>query len=99
MYIDENLRKKLTDDDIKVLKHLQSIDNLFKKGNLNISELFADNGHMTVTTMLDEIEYEIADFYHITCDGGDPDRRGCDGIHSYDELIDKLDEEYEEYED
>lgn len=31
MYIDENLRKKLTDDDVKVLKHLQSIDNLFKK--------------------------------------------------------------------
>lgn len=96
MYIDENLRKKLTDDDVKVLKHLQSIDNLFKKGNLNISELFADNGHMTVTIMLDGIEYEIADFFHITCDGGDPDRHGCDGIHSYDELIDKLDEAYEE---
>lgn len=39
---------------------------------------------------------EIADFFYITCDGGDPDRRGCDGIHSYDELIDKLDDEYEE---
>ena len=99
MYIDENLRKKLTDDDVKVLKHLQSIDNLFKNGNLNISELFADNGHMTVTTMLNGIEYEIADFYHITCDGGDPDRCGFYGIHSYDELIDKLDEEYEEDEE
>ena len=93
MYIDENLRKKLTDDDVKVLKHLQSINNLFKKGNLNISELFADNGHMKATVMVDEIEYEIADFFYITCDGGDPDRRGDGGIHSYDELIDKLERE------
>jgi hypothetical protein len=99
MYIEENLRKKLTDDDIKVLKHLQSIDNLFKKGNLNIFELFVDNGTMKVTILLDGIDYEIANFHHITCDGGDPDRYGCDGIHSYNELIDKLDEEYEEYED
>ena len=99
MYIDETLKKRLTDDDIKVLKHLQSINNLFKKGNLNISELFADNGHMKATVMYDEIEYEIADFFYITCDGGDPDRRGCDGIHSYDELIDKIEaEEYENYE-
>ena len=94
MYIDEDLRKKLlTDDDVKVLKHLQSIDNLFKKGNLNIAELFADNGHMKATIMLDGMEYEIADFYHITCDGGDPDR---DDLRSYYELLDKLDAEYEE---
>jgi len=96
MIIDEVVIGILTNDDVKVLKHLQSIDNLFKKGNLNISELFADNGHMVVTTMLDGIEYEIADFYHITCDGGDPDRRGADGIHSYNELVDKLEKGGEE---
>lgn len=90
MIIDEVIIGILTDDDVKVLKHLQSINNLFKKGNLNIYELFADNGHMKATIMYDEIEYEIADFFYITCDGGDPDRRGADGIHSYNELVDKL---------
>lgn len=96
MVIDEVIIGILTDDDVKILKHLNSIDNLFKKGNLNTFELFADNGHMKVTTMLDGTEYEIADFYHIKCDGGDPDRHGSDGIHSYNELVDKLDEGGEE---
>ena len=93
MYIDENLRKKMTDDDIKVLKHLKSIDNLFKKGNLNIYELFVNNGHMEPTILLDGEEYEIESFNNIKCDGGDPDRSGRFGLHSYYELIDKLEAE------
>lgn len=96
MYIEENLRKKLTDDDIKVLKHLQSIDNLFKKGNLNIYEIFCNNGFMEPTIEIDGEEYEIASFHNIRSDGGDPDHYGRFGLRSYYDLIKKLDEEYEE---
>lgn len=90
MYIDENLRKKLTDDDVKVLKHLQSIDNLFKKGNLNIHEIFCNNGLMEPTILLDGEEYEIGSFNNIRCDGGDADGYGRFGLHSYYELLEKF---------
>ena len=76
----------LTEDDLKVLKHLRSIDNLFKKGDLTICQLFADNGTLVVTKIEKDEEYEIDAFIHITCDGGDPDRCGRFGIHSSDEL-------------
>ena len=76
----------LNEDDRKVLKHLKSIDNLFKKGNLTIYQLFADNGHLIVTKLENDKEYMIDDFYHITCDGGDPDRSGDLGIHNSEEL-------------
>lgn len=76
----------LNEDDRKVLKHLKSIDNLFKKGNLTIQQLFVDNGTLIVTKVENGKEYEISNFYHITCDGGDPDRSVDLGIYSSEEL-------------
>lgn len=84
-------KKYLTEDDLKVLKHLKAIDNLFKKGDLSISELFADNGTLIVTKMESGIEYEIDCFHCIACDGGDTDRDGRFAIHSADELEDYYD--------
>ena len=95
MYINELVKEHLTEDDIKILKHLQAIDNLFKKGNINIEELFADNGHLLATIRYKGYEYEIEDFYHITCDGGDVDKYGKNGILSYNELIDELEKDME----
>jgi hypothetical protein len=66
----------LTDDDLKVVKHLDAINRLFKKGNLSIRQLFVDNGTLAVTKVYDSIEYEIKSFKNIMCDGGDPDRSG-----------------------
>jgi len=74
----------LTDDDIKVIKHLKSIDNLFKRGNLTISELFARCGTMCVIKRYDGDDYVIESFSNIVCDGGDPDSRGDSAI--YDEF-------------
>lgn len=37
----ELTKEHLTEDDIKVIKHLKAIDNLFKKGNFSICGLFA----------------------------------------------------------
>lgn len=72
----------LTDDDLKVIKHLNAINRLFKKGDLSINQLFVGNGHLNVTKIYDNIEYEIAGFDNITCDGGDPDRYGEFGIRT-----------------
>lgn len=82
----------LTEDDKKIIKKLSSIDRLFKKGNVNICEIFANNGHLTVTIVYKGIEYEIGDFCHIICDGGDCDSYGANGIHSTEELIKLLEE-------
>lgn len=70
----------LTYDDLKVIKHLNAINRLFKKGNLSINQLFSDNGTLTVTKIYDNTEYEIKSFENIKCDGGDPDRCGEFGI-------------------
>ena len=79
-------KEHLTEDDLKVLKHLKAIDNLFKKGDLTIYQLFMDNGTLKVTKIENDEEYEIDNFYNITCDGGDPDRCGNYGISNSDEL-------------
>lgn len=79
-------KEHLTEDDLKVLKHLKAIDNLFKKGDLSISQLFANCGTLIATKMENDKEYEIDAFYNITCDGGDPDSYGEFGIHSSHEL-------------
>lgn len=83
---------ELTDDDIKVFKHLKAIDNIFKRGNLTISELFCYAGTMEILKRYDGYEYTIADFPHITCDGGDPDNYGESGVHPYSEWIALMDE-------
>ena len=80
----------ITDDDLKVLKHLKAIDKLFKKGDLTICQLFIDNGTMNVTKEYDGGEFEIASFDNINCDGGDPDRCGDNAIHGYFEWVDKM---------
>lgn len=87
-------KEHLTEDDLKVIKHLKAIDNLFKKRNLAIHQIFADNGTLIVTKIENNVEYEIDSFPNITCDGGDPDRYGEFGIYSSDEL----EEYYDRYE-
>ena len=80
------IKEHLTEDDLKVLKHLKAIDNLFKKGDLSISQLFVNCGTLTVTKMENGEDYEIDSFHNITCDGGDPYSCGRFGIHSNNEL-------------
>ena len=84
--VNELTKRHLTEDDLKVLKHLRSIDNLFKKGDLTIWGLFADNGTMKVLKTVYSEDYTVETFYDITCDGGDPDNSGRLGIRSDDEL-------------
>lgn len=79
-------KEHLTKDDLKIIKHLNAIDNLFKKGDLTIKQLFADNRTLKVTKTESNKEYEIDSFYHINCDGGDPDRDGYYSINYSDEL-------------
>ncbi len=83
--VGELTKRHLTEDDLKVLKHLRSIDNLFKKGDLTIRGLFADGTMKVLKTVYSE-DYTVETFYHITCDGGDPDHGGRFGIRSDDEL-------------
>ena len=83
----------LTDDDLKVIKHLSAIDRLFKKGNLSIQQLFVDNGNLAVTKVYDDRgEYEIKGFHNIMCDGGDPDRSGEFGIRPEFEWVEMMNE-------
>ena len=79
----------LTDDDLKVIKHLNAINRLFKKGDLSIRQLFVNNSNLHVTKIYDNIEYEIAGFGNIVCDGGDPDSDGRFGIRTELEWIDR----------
>lgn len=88
----KHLAPDLTDDDLKVIKHLKSINKLFKTGRLTINQLFIDNGTLTVTIIYDEKEYEIQSFPSIICDGGDPDRTGEFGIREQSEFIEMLTE-------
>ena len=88
-----NIKRNLTEDDLKVIKHLTSINKLFKKGNLSIEMLFVDNGCFKVIKEVDGKEYEVAWFGDITCDGGDPDIYGVNGIYSSDELETLYDEQ------
>ena len=88
----KHLALDLTDDDIKVIKHLKSINNLFRHGRLSINQLFVDNGTLAVTKFYQGKEYEIQTFTSIICDGGDPDRTGEHGIHEKLEFIQMLNE-------
>ena len=88
-------KKVLTEDDKKIIKHLNTIDNLFKKGNTSI-RFFNEPGHVLVTTVIDDLEYEITSFSNIPQDGGDPDtsanHSGLGVIYSADELEELLEE-------
>lgn len=87
-----DLDPTLTDDDEKIIKHLNSINRLFKKGDFSINQLFVDNGNLYVTKIYDGKEYEIADFQFIRCDGGDPDREGMFAIHNNLEWLKKIED-------
>lgn len=82
----EYTKEHLTEDDLKVVKHLRAINNLFKKGDLTVSSLFADNGTLKLIKLVDGKDYTVEDYSNITCDGGDPDRYGALGIYSQDDL-------------
>jgi len=86
-------KEHLTKDDIKVVKHLNAINNLFKKGDLTVSSLFADTGSLKLLKTIDGIDYEVESYCHIICDGGDPDSSGFFGIHSQEELENLYEEE------
>ena len=72
MYISNKIKKVLTEDDLKVIKHLTAIDNIFKKGNTSV-RLFSGPCRIYVTTVKDDQEYELFSFGNIPHDGGDPD--------------------------
>lgn len=82
----EFTKEHLTEDDLKVAKHLRAINNLFKKGNLSVSSIFVDNGTLKLMKNIENRDYTVEDYHHITCDGGDPDRYGKFGIYSQEEL-------------
>ena len=82
----ECTKEHLTEDDLKVVKHLRAINNLFRKGNLTVSGLFADNGNLKLLKTVNGKDYAVEDYNNITCDGGDPDRYGDLGIYSQEEL-------------
>ena len=82
----ELTKKHLTEDDLKVIKHLRSIDNLFKKGDLTITELFASPSGIHVLKNVKGKDYSLFSTTYISCDGGDPDNGGILGIYTADEL-------------
>jgi len=82
----ECTKEHLTEDDLKVVKHLIAINNLFKKGNLTVSSLFADNGNLKLIKTVDGKDYTVETYDYVTCDGGDPDSYGDLGIYSQNDL-------------
>lgn len=86
----KELDPTLTEDDLKVIKHLRAIDNIFKRGNLTISQLFANTSCMQVLKNYNGEDYAISEFHNIDCDGGDPDMMGPFGVHEYIEWIDLM---------
>ena len=91
----ELTKEHLTEDDLKVIKHLKAIDNLFKKGNLSICGLFATPDTIHVLKNVDGADYSVYGSTYIVSDGGDPDDYGDLGIHSASEL-EELYEQQEE---
>lgn len=92
-------RGYLNDNDEKILKHLQAINNIFKKKDTNISNLFAfgsiGESTLTACVRINDSEYCFKSFNDIPCDGGDPNRG--DGFldlrqeSELDELLDEMD--------
>lgn len=82
----------LTEDDIKVIKHLKAIDNLFKRGNLSVYEIFANTGGIVLLKNYNGEDYVVAECGYINADGGDPDMMGPFGIHPYSEWLDLMEE-------
>lgn len=79
-------KEHLTKDDLKVIKHLNAIDNLFKKGDLTISQLFSNCGILYALKNIDGQDYKVCSFYNITSDGGDCDDYGRYGAMNESEL-------------
>ena len=83
----------LTEDDLKVIKHLKAIDNIFKRGDLSIRNIFVNAGCLKVLKSYNGIDYSVSDFDYIICDGGDTDDFGENCIHSHREWMDLMDEQ------
>ena len=97
MYLPDKIKKTLTEDDLKVIKHLSAIDNLFKKGNTSIRLFAGPTAYIYVTTVKDGQEYELCSFGNIPHDGGDCDwgfGYGC--IASQDDYMDTLPDDDED---
>ena len=82
----------LNEDDVKIIKHLQAIDNIFKKKNPNISHLFAFAGTMEACIELNEEEWCFDSFIYIPCDGGDPNGTELRQDYELSKLLDEMEE-------
>ena len=82
----------LTEDDLKVIRHLKAIDNIFKRGNVTITQLFSSPSAIQVLKNYGEDDYSLYSTVHVPCDGGDPDTKGMWGIRTYSEWLDLMDE-------
>lgn len=79
-------KEHLTKDDLKVIKHLNAVDKLFKNGDLSISQLFVNCGILYALKNIDGQDYKVCSFTNITADGGDIDDYGRLGALSESEL-------------
>lgn len=80
----------LNEDDVKILKHLQAIDNIFKNKNPNISNLFAFAGTLETCIELNGEEWCFDSFINIPCDGGDPNGTELRQEYELTELLDEI---------
>lgn len=83
----------LNEDDVNILKHLQAIDNIFKKKNPNISHLFAFAGTLKTCIELNGEEWCFDSFIYTPCDGGDPNQTELRQEYELSELLEEMDEQ------
>lgn len=83
----------LNEDDVKILKHLQAIDNIYKNKNPNISHLFAFAGTLETCIELNGEEWCFDSFNHIPCDGGDPNQTELRQEYELSKLLEEMEEE------
>jgi hypothetical protein len=89
-------KEHLTKDDLKVIKHLNAVDKLFKRGDLSISQLFVNCGFLYVFKKIDGQDYKVCSFTNIRSDGGDIDDYGSLGALSESELEEYYESKEEE---
>lgn len=80
----------LNEDDVKILKHLHAIDNIFKNKNPNISHLFGFAGTLNTCIKLNGEEWCFDSFINIPCDGGDPDETELRQEYELSKLLDEM---------
>lgn len=80
----------LNDNDLKIIKHLNAINNIFKNKDTNISHLFAFAGTMHICIDLDGEEWCFDSYINIPCDGGDPNREELRQEYELSEYLDRI---------